>query len=573
MTVVTQHLGELMGRGDSEVAGGQQAAQSADAAGAASQSVNVSAAGATQSADAAGQVAHTMPAHALDAYAFPFQSHEVFGLLPHSIGDKAESLWTIAHQLATTTSALSLAVGGVLLGAVAVATFSTARVWRRGEEFAVASFGDRLTKVGTRYAVRQDAPISAFADKHGVVRKPKKANADAPVTQPTEESVGEAELQVDKAPAPQPPEPSRDTWRSRRASQGQKNEVKQPAPAPQPKEVREVHIEPIVALPEPEPIAVKRPAPKPAAAPAPAKKTKEVEREAAPPLVATDEAKRPKTVRRQLFRRSNTTVNYAGAFHGSYGSFQQTDRLFARDYLKQTNDAFEAAYLKGKGPNLAVLKVGDNHRAERLFMMATRASFEDSQTALAALWQAVDEDRTDAVAWLRLAHFYLELGEFDHARHILEPLKAQADHLGLHIIVAAAANSLGKIAAQRGDLEGARKLFSASIDNAQKTDNPFMQAVAHANAGLLEASRKRFEPARSLLQRGVKGFESSEERVSAARTKLALGIVHTNTGDDEAAEKVWNEAAETLRNSGFEDEAAQAQRWLAGEGTPNAIIL
>jgi tetratricopeptide (TPR) repeat protein len=217
--------------------------------------------------------------------------------------------------------------------------------------------------------------------------------------------------------------------------------------------------------------------------------------------------------------------------------------------------------------------LGDNHRAERLFMMATRASFEDPQTALAALWQAVDEDRSDAVAWLRLAHFYLELGEFDHARRILEPLQAQADHLGVHIIVAASANSLAKVAAQRGELDQARKLFSTAIENAQKTDNPFMQAVANSNAGLLEASRKRFEPARSLLQRGVKGFEASEERVSAARTKLALGIVHTNTGDDEAAEKVWGEAAETLRNAGLEDEAAQVQRWLAGEDTPNAVII
>ena len=570
MTVVTQHLGELMGQGDGEVAASQQALQPADAATTAQTADASSAASAAQGADSASHVAHN--AHAFDAYAFPFQSHEVFGFLPHSIGNKAESLWTIANQLATNTSALSLAVGGVLLGAVVVAVISTARVWRRGEEFAVASFGDRLTKVGTRYAVRQDAPIAAFADKHGVVRKPKIANADVPVAQPTEQPVSEAELPAEEAPAPAP-KPGKDTWRSRREAQVQKNEATPPAPAPEPKEVREVRIEPIVAVPEPQSVAVKKVPAKPAGAPPSAKKAKEIEPAAATPLVANDENKRPKTVRRQLFRRSTDSVNYAGAFHGSYGSFQQTDRLFARDYLKQTNDAFEAAYLKGKGPHLTALKVGDNHRAERLFMMATRASFEDSPTALAALWQAVDEDRSDAVAWLRLAHFYLELGEFDHARRILDPLKAQADHLGLHIISASAANSLAKIAAQRGDLEGARKLFAASIENAQKTDNPFMQGVAHANAGLLEASRKRYEPARSLLQRGVKSFEMSEERVSAARTKLALGIVHTNTGDDEAAEKVWSEAAETLRNAGLEDEAAQVGRWLAGDGTPNGVIL
>ncbi len=577
MTAVTQHLGELMGRGDGEVAG--QAAQSADLAGAATQSSSA-AASAAQSTDAANQVAHAVPAHALDAYAFPFQSHQVFGLLPHSIGDKAESLWSIAHQLATSTSALSLAVGGVLVGALAVATVSTARVWRRGEEFAVASFGDRLTKVGTRYAVRQDAPISAFADKHGIVRKPKAA-ADASVDQPTEEVVSQAELPAAQEPQPQDPvKPGQDTWRSRREAQGRKNEpaneMKRPEPAPQPKAERDepVHIEPIVVLPEakvPAAPPAKKPAAKPAAAPPPATKTKAPE--SAPPLVATDETKRPKTVRRQLFRRAASAVSYPGIFHGSYGSFQQTDRLFARDYLKQTNDAFEAAYLKGKGPNLATLRVGDNHRAERLFMMATRASFEDPQTALAALWQAVDEDRSDAVAWLRLAHFYLELGEFDRASRILEPLQAQAEKLGLNIVVAAAANSLAKVAAQRGELEPARKLFQVSIENAQKTDNPFMQGVAHANAGLLEASRKRFEPARSLLQRGVKGFEACEERVSAARTKLALGIVHMNTGDEDAAERAWSDAATTLHGAGFEDEAAQVQRWLAGDGTPDAIII
>ena len=244
------------------------------------------------------------------------------------------------------------------------------------------------------------------------------------------------------------------------------------------------------------------------------------EREPAPPLVAADETKRPKIVKRQLFKRAATAVNYAGSFHGSYGSFQQTDRLFARDYLKQTNEAFEAAYLRGKGPSLAELKVSDNHRAERLFMMATRASFEDPQSALAALWQAVDEDRTDAVAWLRLAHFYLELGEFDHARRILEPLQVGAERLGLDIIVAAAANSLGKVAAQRGEIEPARKLFAKAVQHAEKTDNPFMLGVASSNSGTLEASRKKLDTARTLLQRGVKGFEACDERVSAARSKI-----------------------------------------------------
>ena len=577
MTDVTQHLGELMGRSDAELLADQKAAaasrlaemQAPESAPAAAPDIAQGVAGAAPSPalveahpaaapaiqvpDVASQAASN---HALEQYAFPFQSHEVFGLLPHSIGAKAEGLWQLANSLAGNTSALSIAVGGLLIGVVAVAAVSTVRVWRRGDEVAVAGFGDRLTKVGSRYTVRQDAPVAAFADKPGVVRRAEKSPS-APAPETTAPSVAVV------------PAPKGNTWRERREAQAAKTNpapVKPPEPAPIKAEKQTPASQPV------QPAKAERASSTNGKGKEP--KAKDVkEREPPPPLVAADESKRPKIVKRQLFKRSATTVNYAGSFHGSYGSFQQTDRLFARDYLKQTNEAFELAYLKGKGPNLAELKVGDNHRAERLFMMATRASFEDPQAALAALWQAVDEDRTDAVAWLRLAHFYLELGEFDHARRILEPLQLNAERLGLDIIVAAAANSLAKVAAQRGEIEPARKLFAKSLSHAEKTDNPFMLGVASSNFGLLEASRKKLDTARTLLQRGIKGFETCDERISAARTKLALGVVQASLGDEEEATRLWGEAAETFRSAGFEDDAAQAARWQNGEGTPNAIIL
>jgi tetratricopeptide (TPR) repeat protein len=585
MTDVTRHLGELMSRGDGEIpvasqsaADAGQAGSAADAAQGVSGAVTPAASAgdqAVQAAQSAASAGHSLPAHALDAYAFPYQSHEVFGLLPHSIGAKAEDLWQIAHQLVGTPDALTLVISGVLVGAVAVAAVSTARVWRRGEEFAVAGFGDRLTKVGTRYSVRQDAPISAFADKPGVTRHNQAADGPAEAGEPSQEApaISSEEPARAKLPMVQP-----NTWRARRDAQAKRNGGNKPERAPvKPAPPREPIVPPLPPTKsDAKPEAIKVEAPKPVAHPVvPAKPSEAKEREAEPsaPLVAADETKRPKTVKRKLFMRSATTVNYAGSFHGSYGSFQQTDRLFARDYLKQTNEAFEAAYLRGKGPSFGELKVSDNHRGERLFMMATRASFEDPQTALAALWQAVDQDRTDAVAWLRLAHFYLELGEFDQSRRILEPLQASAEKQGLDIIVAAAANSLAKIAAQRGEAESARKLFAASIAHADKTDNPFMQGVACANFGMLEASRKKFDVARQLLHRGVKSFDSCEERVSSARTKLPLGIVCGAIGDDDAAYAAWSEAAETFHSAGLDDEAAQVKRWLAGEGAPNAIIL
>ena len=190
MTDVTQHLGELMGRSDAELLADQKAAAAqlagqAQSAPASTPEMAQGIAGATpppsaivegpasapalQASDLAGHAANN--AHALDKYAFPFQSHELFGLLPHSIGAKAEGLWELANTLAGNTSALSIAIGGLLVGVVAVAAVSTVRVWRRGDEFAVAGFGDRLTKIGSKYMVRQDAPIAAFADKAGVMRR------------------------------------------------------------------------------------------------------------------------------------------------------------------------------------------------------------------------------------------------------------------------------------------------------------------------------------------------------------------------------------------------------------------
>ena len=55
--------------------------------------------------------------------------------------------------------------------------------------------------------------------------------------------------------------------------------------------------------------------------------------------------------------------------------------------------------------------------------------------------------------------------------------------------------------------------------------------------------------------------------------RSVLGIVYAGLGDEEEAERVWSEAEDSFRHGGFEDDAAQAARWLNGEGTPNAVII
>ncbi len=105
--------------------------------------------------------------------------------------------------------------------------------------------------------------------------------------------------------------------------------------------------------------------------------------EAAPPAAAEpvqDQDRSPPAL--QSARRRRTLIRASS--RAPTAPYDAPGKIFAGDYLRQTNEAFEAAHLKGKGPRFAGLRLADNHRAERLFMMATRTAGDDPSTALAA---------------------------------------------------------------------------------------------------------------------------------------------------------------------------------------------
>jgi tetratricopeptide (TPR) repeat protein len=610
MTDYTRHLGEIVGQTPEEhqaaMAAAQRAAeraadQAAKQAAAAQHAAETGAMPAGQgaadtlgtgpapidvvaghAADHGAAVAHAAAQAAagpdLSSYAFPFQAHEVFGILPSSIGGRMEGLWQVAHNFTGQTSSLSMAITGLVVCAIAIAIVSTVRVWRRGQEYPVAGFGDRLARVGTRYIVRQEQP----ARSPGSWRAPRTVSAEA--------KKAVAPVAVAALAKPQ----STDDISGRLKAADAAREAPVPAPSPsqataEPVSARRAPTKTGLARAKPEPAVTTTRAPlrtslrtslssKPdeaapaAGSPAP-KAAPMIATKASPPAAEPAKAKQPKTVRRQLFKRQMTNHTFSGRLQGAYGAYEARDRLFAADYLRQTNEAFEATHLKGKGPSFAELRLTDSHRAERLFMMAARVAAEDPPTAIAALWQAVEEDSGDAVAWLRLAHCYLGLGDVGRAGQILEPLQAQAEKSGLHMIVAAAANSRSKISAQKGDAEQARKLLTAGLTAAEASDNPFLIGISAANLGTIEAARGKLDSAKHHLARGVKSLDACEERLAAARTRLALGTVLLAQGDGVAAEKTWTEAADTLHQAKSTEEAALVERWLKGEGTPSRITL
>jgi tetratricopeptide (TPR) repeat protein len=607
MTDVTRHLGEIMGQSEAERqaaadsaraaaerAAANPPAQSTDAASlpaspdsaadgitaATGSPVDAVAGGAADHAASAAQAAGHAANHGADlaAYAFPFKASEIFGLLPDSVGGKVESLWNFAHKFSGETNTLTMGLTGLVILAILITIVSTVRVWRRGQEVAVAGFGDPLTRPGTRYTVRQEAPAKnakpGAGAKTAALTPPASggiaAAAKAPGTEKLPAAATPAPLSAKALPAETKPAatpvapakpaavvvPARSPGAFRAAKPAQRGFLARLARAPAKSTEKPTKAPPPLI------------SGKPGAAP-PVKAVASLE----VPSAVPPEEKKPKTVRRQLFKRAATTHTFTGQLQGAYGSYEARDRLFAGNYLKQTNEAFEAAHLKGKGPRLSGLRLSDGHRAERLFMMATRMAPEDPPTALAALWQAVEEDPADAVAWLRLAHCYLELGDTGRAARILEPLQGEADRAGLWVIVAAAANSRGKIAAQKGDAEAARKLFAGALTAAQASDNPFLVGISAANLGLAEAAKGRLEPAREHLTLGIKRLDSCAERSAAARARMALGTVLKGLGNSEGAEEVWSEASDALHAAKLTPEATTVDGWLKGEAPPAKITL
>ena len=572
MTDLTEHLGELMGQSAEEQAADAAWVEAAELAMGETQSpiepdiLAETAPAAEIGADGAVALVETpeIDVSAIDpaaapqtadtaaANGFPFEAAELIGLLPHSVAGRAGEMWRMAGNLSAESDTFLVALVGIALGFVVVAFASTVRVWRRQEEFAVSGFGDALTTPGAKYSVRQDVPVAVAAGTSSAhtAAEPTQDNSTEPETKSVEDRPAKTAASAEKGPRRVRRQLTAKTMRSEPAS---------------------VQV-------------ARRSTPNQDQSQSTAAKSERSSFRSKPlggRMIGRDAAKGETPSARNAKDRSTpvkgpiaSSAPLAASFHSSFGSFHESDRVFAQDYLKQTIDAFEAGYLKGKGPRLTGrLKISDNARAERLFMLATSASTEDPQSALAALWQAVEENPEDAVAWLRLAHFYMEAGDFENAEKILLPLLDKAEADDVHLVAASAANSLGRIASHRGDVEAAHGLFTRALQHADKTGKPYIYGVVASNLGVLEAARGQNEAARDLLELGVRSFEECQETIASARTKVVLGAVYRALGDEAAANRVWGEAHATFESEGLKEEAAIVARWIAGEDPPTGVGL
>lgn len=612
MTDVTANLGLLMGQSPEEqanealwaeignsVIGAEDGAAATGDALAATPDLPVPDLGAPLDAAAAvhgADAAATLPTDASQA-GFPFEASELISLLPHSVASRADEIWSFGTQMAATSNTFLVAIVAIIGAFVLIAAVSTFRVWRREEEFAVSGFGDASLRPGRGYTVRQEPPLTKAGSKPSLREQIAEATAaEAPARgRQVEDSHASA------------PKTVRRQLKLKNAGEGLLPQTAAPS----------LNDEAVVAAPAapadspPKTVAAlrreRRRAARAAEAGSSAAPAAVAQKDSLPGAEKSDKTEKTEMTEmtgrggvrgRAAFRsRPNggrvvktresepaagaaVAATVAGAaplaasFYGTFGSFHETDRQFAKSYLGQTISAFETAYLTARGPKFGRKLVSkDNVRAERLFMLATQTSTDDPQAALAALWQAVEENPDDAVAWLRLAHFYLESGDTETASQILEPLAKRAEADNLPLVAAAAANSLGRIAVGAGDLASAKDQFGAALRHAESAGRPYMIGVTVSNLGSLEASLGQTEKARDLLLRGVECFDQCDETVASARTKVVLGAVYMALGDQAAANRVWGEAQQTFRAEGLENEAAIVARWLAGDEPPNGVSL
>ena len=526
---------------------------------------------------------------------FPFETSELISLLPHSVAGRANEIWEFAAGLAATSNTFMIALIVVGCAFLLVTLMSTLRVWRRESEFSVSGFGDGNLRPGLSYTVRQE-PMLEGSKGPTLQEQVAKAKADAPVDIAGERkpeavalsgpTVVRRQLKVklgalptaeaaEEMPAEPAPEAEEAEGRPRTvaAIRRARRQAARAAKTADQGEAKQAET----AKKEKQEVKAKAPESKPEA-----KKTKAAGKPALRSTKTSDDLKSKPRARRLFGERKPVSfdagpaaalkpsnVPLAASFYGSFGSFQPTDQLFAQAYLDQTIRAFEAGFLTKRGPRFGrKLVTKDNTRAERLFMMATQSGSGDPQAALTALWQAVEENPDDAVAWLRLAHFYLEVGDTETAVQILEPLLKRAEQDNLPLVAAAAANSLGRIAVSAGELDSAYGHFTNAMKHAEASGQPYMLGVTASNLGSLEAARGNNEIARDLLLRGVESFEACDEAVASARAKVVLGAVYMALGDAADAHSVWGEARETFLSQGLEEDAAIVANWLAGAEPP-----
>jgi tetratricopeptide (TPR) repeat protein len=156
------------------------------------------------------------------------------------------------------------------------------------------------------------------------------------------------------------------------------------------------------------------------------------------------------------------------------------------------------------------------------------------------------------------------MSEPEKARAACEESRTISRDLGDKLGIARAATGLGNIQYDRGDLEGAKRLYGEALDNGKIIGAKKDISGAIHNLGMIFEDQGNLEAAKQRYQEALSIQQEIGDRAESAKTLTDLGDLLRRLGDLEQAERTLAEAADAAQGTGSQRTEANALTSLAG---------
>jgi DNA-binding CsgD family transcriptional regulator len=127
------------------------------------------------------------------------------------------------------------------------------------------------------------------------------------------------------------------------------------------------------------------------------------------------------------------------------------------------------------------------------------------------------------------AELLLELGRIDDAAQLLDVWEADAVRVARAWVLADVTRTRGLVAAARGDVEHALRLFEQAVAEHDAVGDPFGRARALLALGTTRRRTRQKRPAREAIEAALEGFEAIGAEGWAAKAHAELGRIGGRT--------------------------------------------
>jgi tetratricopeptide (TPR) repeat protein len=156
------------------------------------------------------------------------------------------------------------------------------------------------------------------------------------------------------------------------------------------------------------------------------------------------------------------------------------------------------------------------------------------------------------------------MGEPEKAKTACEESRTISLDLGDKLGIARAVTGLGNIQYDRGDLEGAKRLYGEALDNAKIIGAKKDISGAVHNLGMVSEDQGNLEVAKQRYEEALGIQQEIGDRAESAKTLTDLGNLLRKLGDLDQAQRTLEEAADAAQGTGNQRTEANALTSLGG---------